>query len=86
MSGFFDALRDDEDSEESVSVEAAESEEKHIPAFEDLSTARSNEETALLAIYENDFKSEDGAWGCKRLNVIVKPPGVDKSKIGNQFM
>ena len=92
MSGFFDVLQQD-DSDESQneggpSVHGPIGEdttETTIPSYEDLSTTRTDEETVLAAVYGDEFSSEVGVWGCKRLSVLVKPPDVDQDQIGNQL-
>lgn len=56
-----------------------------IPAYEDLSTSRADEETVLSAVYGPDFQRHIGVWGTARLEVQVRPPDVDVEHIGNQF-
>ena len=94
MSGFFDVLQDassDESTEHESGVASetgisAEPKEIAIPSYEDLSSVRIDEETVLSAVYGDDFFQEVGAWGCKKLNVLVKPPDVEQDNIGNQLM
>jgi hypothetical protein len=57
-----------------------------IPAYEDLSTSRADEETVLLAVYGQDFQRNQGVWGTARLEVQVRPPDVDAAHIGNQLL
>lgn len=57
-----------------------------IPAYEDLSTSRADEETVLLAVYGRDFQRNQGVWGTARLEVQVRPPDVDAARIGNQLL
>ena len=98
MSGFFAVLQDgDSSSDDSGLVASSNSqsdEKKHgaqqsdivVPSYEDLSSVRVDEETVLSAVYGSDFSVEEGAWGCKRLNVLVKPPDVVQEQIGNQLV
>jgi translation initiation factor 2-alpha kinase 4 len=53
-----------------------------VPSFEDLSISCADEVTVLTAIYADDFKSEKGTWGQKKLNVRVKPPDLEPKQIG----
>jgi hypothetical protein len=57
-----------------------------IPAYEDLSTSRADEETVLSAVYGQDFQRNEGVWGTARLEVQVRPPDVDAEHIGNQLL
>jgi hypothetical protein len=57
-----------------------------IPAYEDLSTSRADEETVLKAVYGQDFQRNQGVWGAARLEVQVRPPDVDAARIGNQLL
>ena len=58
-----------------------------LPAgnFEDLSSYRADEETVLAAVYGDDFSSEEGVWGCARLNVAVRPPDTAREQVGSEF-
>lgn len=53
-----------------------------IPSYEDLSSSRADEETVLQAIYGDDFHSERGTWGQKKLMVKVRPPDLEPNQIG----
>ena len=53
--------------------------------FEDLSSYRADEETVLAAVYGDDFSSEEGVWGCARLNVRVRPPDIAREQVGSEF-
>ena len=55
-----------------------------IPAYEDLSRSRADEETVLQVVYGNDFSKAEGAWGCPRLQVTVRPPDV--VEVFSQFL
>ena len=88
MSGFFGVLRDDSDSsseddekETHPQVEAA----VHIPSYEDLSSARADEETVLNVVYEHDFRKYAGVWGCPRFEVDIRPPDIEKERIGSEL-
>lgn len=85
-SGRYDAFRDDssDDDNKNDPKEASQvrGENKHngnvvVPSYEDLSMSRVDEETVLMAVYGNDFTSEEGVWGCARLNVHCRPPDTD---------
>ena len=56
-----------------------------IPSYEDLSTSRADEETVLQAVYADDFRRHNGVWGCARLEVDVRPPDVERERIGSQL-
>jgi len=79
MSGFFGVLRDDSSSEDDDNRDV------YIPSYEDLSTARADEETVLQVVYAQDFRRYDGVWGCSRLEVDVRPPDVESKRIGSQL-
>jgi hypothetical protein len=101
-SGFFGVLQqddssDDDDDQNGSSRTSATSDRRHqqsavaevaadIPAYEDLSTSRADEETVLLAVYGQDFQRNQGVWGTARLEVQVRPPDVDAAHIGNQLL
>ena len=51
---------------------------KVIPSYEDLSSTRADEETVLQAVYDTDFKSVPGIWGCPKLQILVKPPDTEQ--------
>jgi Protein kinase domain/RWD domain len=53
-----------------------------IPPYEDLSSSRADEEMVLQAIYGDDYHSEVGAWGQKKLFVKVRPPDLEPKQIG----
>lgn len=73
MPGQFAALKDDS----STSDDEESAHHAHIPSYEDLSTSRADEETVLMAVYGSDFTRLTGAWGCPKLQVIVRPPDSD---------
>ena len=77
------ALEEDSDDEERDTSEA--SAKGAVPCYEDLSSCRADEETVLAAVYGDDFCSEEGVWGCSRLNVNVRPPDTAPEKVGSQF-
>lgn len=54
----------------------------HIPSYEDLSISRADEITVLEAVYGEEFRSFEGVWGCKRLEVDVSPPDIPAPRIG----
>ena len=56
-----------------------------VPPYEDLSLYRSDEETVLAAVYGEDFRREDGVWGCAKLCVHVRPPDTEKEKVGSEL-
>jgi eukaryotic translation initiation factor 2-alpha kinase 4 len=91
--GFFDVLRDDNDSssDSSTSSQSLPEEPVHnveVPSFEDLSLCRADEETVLQAVYGPDFTLEEGAHQGRssRLNVLVRPPDTDKDHAGTQLV
>lgn len=88
-SSFFGALQDDsssdEDNDHHQPPPTSES-TIHIPAYEDLSTARDDEETVLSAVYGLDFTSQTGVWGCPKLQVQVRPPDIQEPYIGAQCL
>ena len=84
-SGRFAALENGDDSDSDDMSEKVMSQQINIPAYEDLSTERSNEEMVLDAIYGSDFSRQNGAWGCPKLEVQIKPPDLDSDKIGSQL-
>ena len=98
--GFFAALRDDDDDDDSSSNGSKREGDKHnnltttlpsegvsvtVPAFEDLSNARMNEETALQSIYGDDFSGKVGVWNCPCWTIRVRPPDLDPQKIGSHL-
>jgi translation initiation factor 2-alpha kinase 4 len=92
-SGFFGALQDDASSDEDndhrhyqPAPPTTSESNIHIPAYEDLSTARDDEETVLSAVYGPDFKSQTGVWGCPKLQVQVRPPDIQEPYIGAQCL
>ncbi len=56
-----------------------------VPPYEDLSLYRSDEETVLSAVYGEDFRREDGVWGCAKLYVHVRPPDTEREKVGSEL-
>lgn len=56
-----------------------------VPSYEDLSSFRADEETVLAAVYGDDFWSEEGVWGCARLNFNVRPPDIAPENVGSEF-
>lgn len=99
MSNGFAALRydDDDDSsgsdghrdgkKEPASMEPpSEGGSVTVPAYEDLSTARLNEEDALKSIYGDDFSSQMGVWGYPSWSVNVRPPDMEPAKIGSHVV
>ena len=84
-SGRFAAIQDDSDSDSDEQPDDIPKTNAVVPSYEDLSTSRADEETVLSAIYGPDFTREDGAWGCAKLNVQVRPPDVDQSHVGSQL-
>lgn len=56
-----------------------------IPSYEDLSVARTDEETVLEVVYGEDFERKIGAWGFPRFEVTVRPPDIDPERIGSQL-
>lgn len=94
-SGFFGVLNDgnsDDEDDPKPSPRRAPQEDRsasgplHIPAYEDLSTARIDEITVLEAVYAQDFKKQDGVWGCLCLQVDVRPPDVEPERIGSKLL
>lgn len=84
--GQFAALIDS-DSDESGSSSNFISESIHdqrveVPSYEDLSISRTDEEIVLQAIYGNDYGSEEGSRGQKKLSVRVRPPDLQPKQIG----
>lgn len=53
-----------------------------IPPYEDLSLARSDEETVLRAVYEDDFECIPGVWGVQQFNIKCRPD-TDAKNIGS---
>ena len=53
-----------------------------VPSYEDLSISRTDEEIVLQAIYGNDYGSEEGSRGQKKLSVRVRPPDLQPKQIG----
>jgi hypothetical protein len=97
-SGFFGVLQQDdssEDDDQNDSFHATSDKQEQspqnpnqaaIPAYEDLSTSRADEETVLKAVYGPDFQRNMGVWGTARLEVQVRPPDVDAKQFGNQLL
>lgn len=89
--GFFDVLQENDSSSESSASgqslpSAPNSSSVVVPSFEDLSLARSDEETVLQAVYGPDFSRKCGANGrATRLNVRVRPPDTDQDHVGAQL-
>lgn len=100
-SGFFAALRDDDDGDSSSSDNGSAKEDNKktaitpqplegasvtVPAFEDLSSARMNEEFVLQSIYGDDFSAKMGVWNCPCWTIRVRPPDLDPAKIGSHLL
>lgn len=101
MSGFFDALKDNdsssENSETSISSSPVLAEEisasssvvrkpVHIPSYENLSVSRADEETVLQAVYgDEEYRREVGLSGLPRLEVDVRPPDVSPERVGSKL-
>ena len=56
-----------------------------VPAYEDLSNARSDEVTVLEAVYGDDFSNKVGVWNCPLWTVHVRPPDLEPEKIGSHL-
>jgi hypothetical protein len=93
--GFFGVLQQDDSDDDTSSDRSAttlpsalatNTVTADIPAYEDLSTSRADEETVLDAVYGKDFQRNVGVWGSARLEVQVRPPDVDTANIGSQFL
>ena len=93
MPSQFDALADDEsdesdnaaEDEHNVNTKANEGMSNiPVPAYEDRSMTRLDEETVLDAVYGNDFHKKDGPWGSRVFCVNVRPPDIHSNKIGSQ--
>ena len=89
----FDALKSaqvagDDENSSSSSDHDDQPNAKQQPAgnFEDLSSYRADEETVLAAVYGDDFSSEEGVWGCARLNVAVRPPDIAREHLGSEVL
>lgn len=85
-SSFDDADQRDTPTHAALQQAAPASTAAHIPAYEDLSTSRADEETVLEAVYGDEFKRSQGVWGTSRLQVQVRPPDVDREHIGSQLL
>ncbi len=90
MPSMFDALADDDESEDSSDADAGEEKNSedgtsNIPVYEDLSMTRVDEETVLNAVYGDDFYMKDGPWGSKVFCVNVRPPDIDADRIGSRL-
>ena len=97
MSGFFGVLRDSSDSSEEeeaapnnnssnqIAMQQAPDSTVHIPSYEDLSSARADEETVLNVVYEHDFRKYAGVWGCPRFEIDIRPPDIEKERIGSEL-
>jgi len=68
----------DEDQASKMPPPASSTPSRVIPSYEDLSSARADEETVLQAVYDNDFKCVPGTWGCPKLQIHVKPPDTEQ--------
>lgn len=89
MPSSFSVLRDDDSSSSSsreadgvaatANYDTSATTAQHIPSYEDLSTVRADEETVLQAVYDTDFSSVPGTWGCPKLQIRVRPPDADQS-------
>ena len=79
MPNAFDALAEEDSDEDD------EREVNDIPAYEDLSLARIDEETVLKTLYGGDFSRKEGPWGSVIFCVNVKPPDIEPERIGSQF-
>jgi eukaryotic translation initiation factor 2-alpha kinase 4 len=56
-----------------------------VPDYEDLSSARLDEETVLSAVYGDDFTSSPGVWNCPCWAVNVRPDILDSEKVGSRL-
>ena len=81
--GQFDALEDSSDDDD----EPRQQDETNVqvPSHEDLSLARTDEETVLTAVYGEDFSREIGVWGCAKLAVHVRPPDIEREHVGSEL-
>ena len=94
-SGFFAALRNDDDDDSSSDGNHNSKHDKNttpvegasvtVPAYEDLSLARMNEEMALKEIYRTDFSAKIGVWNCPCWTINVRPQGLDPKSIGTSL-
>jgi translation initiation factor 2-alpha kinase 4 len=53
-----------------------------VPSYEDLSSSRTDEQTVLQCIYEDDYESEAGSWGQTIVKVKIRPPDLEPKQIG----
>jgi translation initiation factor 2-alpha kinase 4 len=53
-----------------------------VPSYEDLSSSRTDEETVLRCIYEEDYESEAGSWGQTIAKIKIRPPDLEPKQIG----
>ena len=60
----------------------ADNDKVDIPSFEDLSSSRADEEMVLQTIYGDDFYTDMGTWGQKKLSVKVRPPDLEPKQVG----
>jgi translation initiation factor 2-alpha kinase 4 len=84
-SGRFSAFQDSDSDSDEEAPPSPIKKNVHIPSYEDLSTSRVDEETVLRVVYGTDFSKEDGAWGCPKLQVQVRPPDMDPDRIGSEL-
>ena len=87
--GLYDALVDDDSTDNETSTHNKEGSAGHrpvvIPSYEDLSVARADEETVLEAVYGDDFTRRDGKGGYAQLSVRVRPPDIERERVGSEL-
>lgn len=85
----FDALASNHSSSSSSDSDKSDDETKkeHIAAacMEDLTIQREDEEVVLIAVYGEDYAKEDGVWGYPIHCVHVRPPDIEKERIGSEL-
>lgn len=82
----FDALASSASSSDDDESSIEEKEKHHESCFEDLTIQREDEETVLAAVYGDDYSKEEGVWGYPVLCVHVRPPDLQKERIGSELM
>jgi ubiquitin-protein ligase len=95
--GFFDVLQDENSSDDDDSSTSSKSDQSSqsisahkkpnviVPSFEDLSLCRSDEETALLAIYGDEDFTKKQKGSSTHLYLNVRPPDTVQSHVGTQL-
>jgi len=83
----YNALAYGDSDNESESDEAESTEEvvtAEIPAFEDLSSVRTDEVQVLEAVYGDDFAKETSPHGPSIIRIRVQPPDLEPDAVGSE--